>query len=301
MRARFCSDRALIDYNTLSLYCSYTRRIPGGLFSVRKDVCFEVLCYFRFPGHSARANLASVAKLSVDPESFAVPQDTQIAPLLVECLQRHGWSAEQSLDEVYVTGYHSSELRLEQNLILDNAIGCVRAGSFDQGYADEKNGQWQLRYDEKTRTLVKGSVVFPYSSTWEQQSRSLTWIREMRPQDSERIAALSSLPLDPCTGTILVALVGGIVRAFVQYHPVPGEEQAVMITRITTRPSGRKQGGYPQALVAHLQRRFPSVMVGRLPANAEEGYRRVWKQLGFTQFQPEGGSQRTQITYIWHA
>jgi hypothetical protein len=225
--------------------------------------------------------LSLLRKLSVNPESFVIPQDAQLAPLLVECLQKHGWIAEQSLDEVYVTGYHSSELQLEQNLVLDSAIGCARAGSFIQGYADENNEQWQLRYDEKARTLVKGSVVFPYSSTWEQHSRSLTWIREMRLQDSERIAALSPLPLDPGTGTVLVALVGGIVRAFVQYHPVPGEEQAVMITRITTRPSGRKQGGYPQALVAHLQRRFPIVMVRRLPANAESDYRRVWNQLGY--------------------
>ena len=106
------------------------------------------------------------------PETQSVITECVAPTHLLAHLQQQGWDAELGQDgAIYVTASQHSVLDIEQNPLLQQAAGCVSAGSVVQGYG-EANEQWQLRYADNACTLVKGGVVFPALSTWEQQTRA---------------------------------------------------------------------------------------------------------------------------------
>ena len=230
------------------------------------------------------------------PETWSVIAECEAPTHLLAHLQHQGWDAELGQDgAIYVTASQHSALDIEQNPLLQHAAGCASAGSVVQGYG-EANEQWQLRYADNACTLVKGGVVFPALSTWEQQTRALLWVRELRPADHAQIAALHTRPLDPRAGTVLVALKGGVIQAYMQYQAEPVAAQTAIITRVATQVHGRHYG-YPQAIVKHLQRHYQMLIIARHSAHVRAGYQHVWKQTGFV----ECSSGSLAGTFVWHA
>lgn len=237
-----------------------------------------------------------VNKLSVQRESGADEQALQ--QVIHTFLAQRSWVVHLLPDgRLHVQGREHPLITLVGDSVLSCLVGCAVAGSFVQGYGPQ-NLQWQLRYYASHSQLVFGEVTFPYERGWDTLVRSLLLLREATNDDLPALQSLTAQPVDLDAGTVLVAEVGRKLVAFVQYHSQPGDPAVQVITRVAMQPNGRRNG-YPQALIAGLQRRFPHL----LAVSVNPDHAPLWRAMGFALQQPEEGGTltRTNRSYRWEA